>query len=568
MGPLGALTGALGVSNSTNYDTGYGELQGTLKDWIAGRGPNLAEEQRRVAMNDALQSQAGLVAGARGVSPGLAAEIAARSGGEAAAKIGAQSAMQRMTQQMAAAQQMAELTRSAMGANAAAAAQNADINAKVLGGAMGGAGGAMGMGSIPKFAAGGAVGEKLPVGPTVYGLGAGPRAAPEVGLGAATPVASVTSQPASLATPGTGAGEGKSASTGSGFPALSSVGSQTGFPALPGHIEPLPVNFGTPPSPDLSPNVIAMAHGGEVPHLADGGFSPFMATDIPSLRLPSTALEPVNTPGLSALPYAPGTDMMSGLGVPAQKSNVGAALGGVGAGLTGGDSMGAFYTGLRSPMMLAEGGKVPEKTPPPEPKWQPPEYPLPEAGQLGYEGENAKVKIRPLDRPPTTGGSLPLYDYLGVGPKQKLAAGGSPVFMSDGTVPGQARVAGDSLQNDTVDAKLSPGEIVIPRSIAQSPNAPEEAASFVAHLIRRGGGGYDKVARAKGRKMADVGKVDETAEEAPPAEAAPSTESVVPSNAATRFVQHLSKLLGVKEQGTIRKRQELYKDVEEQTKDE
>ena len=244
--------------------------------------------------------------------------------------------------------------------------------------------------------------------------------------------------------------------------------------------------------------------------------------------------------------------------------------------LTQGEGYGALSspgTWVKSGMNLgpegfADGGEVPRKEPPPEPKWQPPEYPLPEAGQLGYEGENAKVKIRPLDRPPATGGSLPLYDYLGVGPKQKMAAGGSPVFMSDGTVPGQARVAGDSLQNDTVDAKLSPGEIVIPRSIAQSPNAPEEAASFVAHLIRRGGGGYDKVARAKGRKMADGGKVDETAEEAPPAEAAPSTESVVPSNAATRFVQHLSKLLGVKDQGVIRKRQELYEDAEKKTKDE
>lgn len=43
-----------------------------------------------------------------------------------------------------------------------------------------------------------------------------------------------------------------------------------------------------------------------------------------------------------------------------------------------------------------------------------------------------------------------------------------------GHVPGEAKVAGDSLKNDTVPALLSPGEIVIPRSAAHSfPKAVE-----------------------------------------------------------------------------------------------
>lgn len=49
-----------------------------------------------------------------------------------------------------------------------------------------------------------------------------------------------------------------------------------------------------------------------------------------------------------------------------------------------------------------------------------------------------------------------------------------------GPVPGEPNVEGDSAQNDTVDAKLSPGEIVLPRSVAQSPNAPQEAQQFVS----------------------------------------------------------------------------------------
>jgi hypothetical protein len=54
-------------------------------------------------------------------------------------------------------------------------------------------------------------------------------------------------------------------------------------------------------------------------------------------------------------------------------------------------------------------------------------------------------------------------------------------------VPGKASVPGDSLKNDKVNAKLSPGEIIIPRSIAQAPNAPELAAQFVAAVMAKNG---------------------------------------------------------------------------------
>lgn len=45
-----------------------------------------------------------------------------------------------------------------------------------------------------------------------------------------------------------------------------------------------------------------------------------------------------------------------------------------------------------------------------------------------------------------------------------------------GKVPGKAKVKGDSPKNDTINAKLSPGEIVIPRSIAHD---PKQAAKFI-----------------------------------------------------------------------------------------
>jgi hypothetical protein len=61
---------------------------------------------------------------------------------------------------------------------------------------------------------------------------------------------------------------------------------------------------------------------------------------------------------------------------------------------------------------------------------------------------------------------------------EKLAANGE-------RVPGKAKVKGDSLKNDTVPARLSPGEIVIPRSIANSPDAPKRAAEFVAAVLAK-----------------------------------------------------------------------------------
>lgn len=52
-----------------------------------------------------------------------------------------------------------------------------------------------------------------------------------------------------------------------------------------------------------------------------------------------------------------------------------------------------------------------------------------------------------------------------------------------GKIPGKANVSGDSYSNDTVNAKLSPGEIVIPRSVVNSNDPVNNAARFVAAVI-------------------------------------------------------------------------------------
>lgn len=60
------------------------------------------------------------------------------------------------------------------------------------------------------------------------------------------------------------------------------------------------------------------------------------------------------------------------------------------------------------------------------------------------------------------------------------ALGMAAMAASGGQIPGHPQVPGDSPVNDQEPALLSPGEIVIPRSIALHPNAPELSAHFVA----------------------------------------------------------------------------------------
>lgn len=67
---------------------------------------------------------------------------------------------------------------------------------------------------------------------------------------------------------------------------------------------------------------------------------------------------------------------------------------------------------------------------------------------------------------------------------QGMACGGMVENYSDGgKVPGKPVFGGDSPANDTVPAMLSPGEIVIPRSILDHANAPDMAKSFVEGIL-------------------------------------------------------------------------------------
>ena len=71
----------------------------------------------------------------------------------------------------------------------------------------------------------------------------------------------------------------------------------------------------------------------------------------------------------------------------------------------------------------------------------------------------------------------------------RMMAGGDvgDSLKAGGHVPGHANVPGDSLKNDTVHAMLSPGEIVLPRSVTQSANPSEAAARFVQAMKAKKG---------------------------------------------------------------------------------
>lgn len=62
-----------------------------------------------------------------------------------------------------------------------------------------------------------------------------------------------------------------------------------------------------------------------------------------------------------------------------------------------------------------------------------------------------------------------------------VAHGGEIGMEEGGSVPGRPTVPGDSVKNDKVHALLSPGEVVVPRTIAPH---PEAAKAFIQHVMR------------------------------------------------------------------------------------
>jgi hypothetical protein len=214
--------------------------------------------------------------------------------------------------------------------------------------------------------------------------------------------------------------------------------------------------MGGPAGAAAAQAVTKAAHGGEIPHFADGGgVGPFPEYGPPAEPTPPLHSYMDNLAAMHAPPnpLSPGPLQMGSMDAPvaqappsASPAGVGgAAMRGIGDGLSK-DSTGAFdrFAHMRTPgLTMAQGGDV------------------------------------PLD------------------------------FTEGGGVPGEPIVDQDNEVNDVVPAMVSPEEIVLPLSITKSPNAPEEAARFVEHLLRSKGqaGGYDRVLQARGQSYAEGGPV-------------------------------------------------------------
>jgi len=81
----------------------------------------------------------------------------------------------------------------------------------------------------------------------------------------------------------------------------------------------------------------------------------------------------------------------------------------------------------------------------------------------------------------------------------KAGAEAGSKFAKGGEIKGRAKFDGDTRSNDTVPAMLSPGEIVLPRSVAQAEDAPQKAEKFVEAIKSRKKTGKQSLAVALAR---------------------------------------------------------------------
>lgn len=221
-------------------------------------------------------------------------------------------------------------------------------------------------------------------------------------------------------------------------------------------------------------SMLGMAHGGQVPqYMADGGVAG-MAGDDPIKLVPTTPAISNNSGGAgndgNALSYA-GQYLNSGGG-------------------GGGDSQGSALATNMAKFVGGVGGggiikMIKKKVGMDKP-----------TSDLGFAGNST-----PSD---SVGGASAMaggpMDAMGAGAEGAGGLGSAAMMLAahggmaqknlknGGRIGGKAKVKGDNLKNDSVPAMLSPGEIVVPRSITLGNDAPDKARAFVAAILAKNGG--------------------------------------------------------------------------------
>ena len=125
-----------------------------------------------------------------------------------------------------------------------------------------------------------------------------------------------------------------------------------------------------------------------------------------------------------------------------------------------------------------------------------------QAGQLGYQQQRLEQErlvteqnLRRQEAAATEGAISGLVQGAGAG----LIKGFVKPAAKGGEIKGRSKFNGDTRTNDTVPALLSPGEIVLPRSVAQSEDAPEKSKKFVEAIKSRKKTGKESLATALSR---------------------------------------------------------------------
>lgn len=88
------------------------------------------------------------------------------------------------------------------------------------------------------------------------------------------------------------------------------------------------------------------------------------------------------------------------------------------------------------------------------------------------------------------GGKVPVLlspgeKYLKPDQAERVATGDADPLKTGETIPGKAKVSGDSTENDTVAKQADPGGLVIPRSILNSEDPEREARKFITQEMRK-----------------------------------------------------------------------------------
>jgi hypothetical protein len=130
-----------------------------------------------------------------------------------------------------------------------------------------------------------------------------------------------------------------------------------------------------------------------------------------------------------------------------------------------------------------------------------------QAGQLGYQQQQmeqqrltGEAELKRQEEAAAEGAITGLVGSLSGGLiKGASKPGGGFTFAKGGEIKGRSRFNGDTRSNDTVPALLSPGEIVLPRSVAQSDDAPEKSKKFVEAIKSRKKTGKESLATALSR---------------------------------------------------------------------